>query len=96
MVKNPAPVQETWVWSLACEGPLKKGMETTPVLPGEFHGQESLAICSPWGHKELDTTERLTQQYIERALLNEREKLYLNLFFPKMSIKVFVLYDINY
>ena len=22
-------------------------------------GQESLAYCSPWGHKELDTTERL-------------------------------------
>ena len=22
-------------------------------------GQESLACCSPWGHKELDMTERL-------------------------------------
>ena len=22
-------------------------------------GQVSLACCSPWGHKELDTTERL-------------------------------------
>ena len=22
-------------------------------------GQGSLACCSPWGHKELDTTERL-------------------------------------
>ena len=22
-------------------------------------GQESLACCSPWGRKELDTTERL-------------------------------------
>ena len=22
-------------------------------------GQEGLACCSPWGHKELDTTERL-------------------------------------
>ena len=27
----------------------------TPVfLPGEFHGQRSLADCSPWSHKELD------------------------------------------
>ena len=26
-------------------------------LPGEFHGQRSLAGYSPWGHKELDTTE---------------------------------------
>ena len=26
-------------------------------LPREFHGQRSLAGYSPWGHKELDTTE---------------------------------------
>ena len=29
-------------------------------LPGEFHEQRSLAGCSPWGQKELGTTERLT------------------------------------
>ena len=27
--------------------------------PGDGEGQESLACCSPWGHKESDTTERL-------------------------------------
>ena len=33
----------------------------TPVfLPGEFHGQKSLAGYSPWGLKESDTTEWLT------------------------------------
>jgi len=26
-------------------------------LPGESHGQRSLVDCSPWGHKESDTTE---------------------------------------
>ena len=32
----------------------------TPVfLPGEFHGQRSLAVYSPWGCKESDTTEKL-------------------------------------
>ena len=32
----------------------------TPVLlPGKSHGQQSLVDCSPWGRKELDTTERL-------------------------------------
>ena len=37
---------------------LEKGMATTPVfLPGEFHGLRSLVGYSPWGHKELDTTE---------------------------------------
>ena len=29
-------------------------------LPGKFHGQRSLVGYSPWGHKELDTTEGLT------------------------------------
>ena len=29
-------------------------------MSGEFHGQRSLAGYSPQGHKELDTTERLT------------------------------------
>ena len=27
--------------------------------PGDGEGQGSLACCSPWGHKESDTTERL-------------------------------------
>ena len=32
--------------------------QPTPVfLPGESHGQRSLASYSPWGQKELDTTE---------------------------------------
>ena len=29
-------------------------------LPGESHGQRSLAGYSPWGCRELDTAERLT------------------------------------
>ena len=28
--------------------------------PGVGDGWESLAFCTPWGHKELDMTERLT------------------------------------
>ena len=32
----------------------------TPVLlPGKSHGWRSLVGCSPWSHKELDTTERI-------------------------------------
>ena len=30
-------------------------------LPGESHGQRSLAGYSPWGHKELNTTEATSQ-----------------------------------
>ena len=27
--------------------------------PGDGHGQGGLVCCSPWSHKESDTTERL-------------------------------------
>ena len=40
--------------------PWRRAWQPTPVfLPGEFHGQRSLAGYSPWGHKESDTTEGL-------------------------------------
>ena len=32
--------------------------------PGDGEGQGSLVSCSPWGRKELDTTEQLTKQDI--------------------------------
>ena len=32
---------------------------TSVFLPGEFHG-----LYSPWGHKESDTTERLTHSLL--------------------------------
>ena len=41
--------------------PWRRVWQPTPVsLPGESHGQRSLAGYSPWGHKELDMTERLS------------------------------------
>ena len=46
------------VQSLGWEDPLEEGMATPPVfLPGESHGQRSLAGYSPRGHNKLDTTE---------------------------------------
>ena len=36
------------------------GKPTPVFLPGEFHGQRSLAGYSPLGHKELDMTEQLS------------------------------------
>ena len=35
------------------------GNPTPVLLPGESHGRRSLVGCSPWGHRESDTTERL-------------------------------------
>ena len=38
--------------------PQRRTWQPTPVLlPGESHGQRSLASYSPWGHKESDGTE---------------------------------------
>ena len=37
----------------------------TPIfLPGEFHGQRSLAGYSPWGRKQLDTTGQRTLSHL--------------------------------
>ena len=36
------------------------GKPTPVFLPGESHGQRSLAGYSPWGHREGDTTEQLS------------------------------------
>ena len=57
-VKHLPSMGETQVQSLGQEDPLEKEMTTHPVfLPGEFHGQRKLVDYSPWGRKELDTTE---------------------------------------
>ena len=56
LVKILPAMWETWVQSLGWEDPLEKGKATTPISwTGEFHGLYSL-----WGHKESDTTERLS------------------------------------
>ena len=38
----------------------RKWQPTLVFLPGEFHGQRSLAGYSPWGCKESDMTEQLS------------------------------------
>ena len=65
-VKNLPAMQETRVWSLGCKDPLEKEMAThSSTLPGESHGQRSLAGYRPWARKESDTTEGLsTHTYI--------------------------------
>ena len=55
LVKNLPAMQETLVRFLGQEDPLEKGKATPVFWPGEFHG-----LYSPWGHKESNTTERLS------------------------------------
>ena len=52
--------------------PWRRKWQPTPVfLPGESHGQRSLAGYSPWGPREVDTTELLnTQTHIKVCICN--------------------------
>ena len=44
--------------------PWRREWQPTPVfLPGESHGQRGLVGYRPWGHKETDTTERVTHTH---------------------------------
>ena len=53
LVKNLLAMQETLVRFLGWEDHWRRETLCTPVFwPGKFHG-----LYSPWGHKELDTTE---------------------------------------
>ena len=54
VVKNK-PVNEG---DIRDESSVPREWQSTPIfLPGESHGQRSLAGYSPEGHKELDRTE---------------------------------------
>ena len=37
---------------------------TSVFLPGESHGQRNMGGYSPWGHKELDTTETTEHMHL--------------------------------
>ena len=56
---------DPWVGKI----PWRIASQPSPVfLPGEFYGQRSLVGYSPWGHKELNTTEWLNTQHTCWAL----------------------------
>ena len=62
VVKNP-PTNAGYTGSIPGSGRFpwrRKWQPASVFLPGKFHRQRSLVGYSPWGHKELDTTERLT------------------------------------
>ena len=61
MEKNLPAMQETQFSPWVGKMPWRREWLPIPVfLPGEFHGQRSLASYSPWGCKELGMTEWLT------------------------------------
>ena len=53
-VKNTPIMQEAQVQSWVGKIPWRREWQLIPVfLPGEFHGQRSLAGYSPWGQKRV-------------------------------------------
>ena len=60
LVKHLPAMPENWLRSLGWEDPLEKGKATHPIFwPEEFYG-----LYSPWGRKELDTTEQLSLSFV--------------------------------
>ena len=58
MVKHPPTIREIWIQSLGWEDLLEKEMTThSSILAWKIPLMEELVGYSPWGHKELDTTE---------------------------------------
>ena len=55
---------------------LEKEMATHSSILGQSHGQRSLVGYSPWSHKELDMTERLTYIYIYVMLFSKVFKFF--------------------
>ena len=53
----------------------RRKWQPTPIfLPGESHGQRSLAGYSPWGHKESDTTEATEHTHIRKKFIENSTK----------------------
>ena len=66
--------------------PWKKEWQPTPVsLPGGSHGQRSLVDCSPWGCKEMGTTDRLTLYANKTDNLEEMDRFLENFNLPSLS-----------
>ena len=80
MVKNLPTMRETgfnpWV------------RPTQLFLPGEFHGQRSLAGYSPWGRKDSDVTEQLTHTHFTNRICVRMlpYKLYVDCHFESLKV----------
>ena len=78
---------DPWVGKI----PWKRKWQPTPVfLPGKSHGQWSLAGCSLWGYKELNTTYLVNNNKIyhrgQTGYLESKEKDSVNRKFLRIGI----------
>ena len=81
-VKNVPAMQETQVQSLAWEDPLEKGMATySSILAWKIPWtEEPCGLYSSRGHKESDSTERLTLSVFIIKIFIQRENNFLGRF----------------
>ena len=89
MVKYPPAMQETQVQSLGWEDLLENGMAAhSSILPWRIPTEEPGGL-QPLGHKELDTTERLTYTH------TPYDKYAYNMLdtFPKSTLVIFNPHD---
>ena len=71
LVKNLPAMRETWVWSLGGKDPLEKGAAIhSNILAWRIPWIEGQVDYSPWGPKELDTTERLSLHFTSHTSNN--------------------------
>ena len=80
MVKNPPAVGRPGF--NPCVGKItwrRERLPTPEFLPGEFHGQRSLADYSPCGWKELDMTGRLSLHFTLLKIILKRKNKQQNL-----------------
>ena len=84
MVKRLPTMRETWVRFLSRKDPLEKEMAThSSTLAWKSHGLKSLVGYSPWGHKELDTIERL---HLTLHAFNSQELLSAEFYFLNSAL----------
>ena len=70
-VKRLPVIQETWVWSLGWEDPLEKEMAThSSTLAWKIPWMEEPSRLQSRGHKESDTTERLSFPFLSFTWLS--------------------------
>ena len=59
MNKNRNPILPPGLWWAGVLYWRRQWQPTPVLLPGKSHGRRNLVGCSPWGHQESDTTQRL-------------------------------------
>ena len=80
LVKNPPAMWETWVQYLDWEDPLEKGKAThSSILAWRIS-------CTVWGHKELDTTERLSLHFTSQDIPSKSNREQFSLHVHGLSL----------